>query len=257
MKKLFFALVALITALAIPAHAQPGGMNNAKMNRFLKKLFGDNQSFTADAEYKVTSPSENPMTMPGKIAFDSGKVRFEMNLSEISGGRMSPAMAQRMKAMGMDQSVVISRPADKVSYSIFPGLSAYVETPLEDPDASKPDSDVKLESTEIGKETVDGHPCVKNKDVVTEDQGQKHEFTVWNATDLKKFPVKIESDENGRTTTILFKNVKPAKPDAALFNPPSDYKKYANQTELMQQEVMKRMQGMQPQPQPQPRPNHP
>lgn len=252
MKKLSLALIAFLAALAIPAHAQPAmGMNNAKMNRFIKKLFGDTQSFSADAEYHITSPTEKPTVMPGKIAFDSGKVRFEMNLSEIQGGRMSPGVAQQMKAMGMDQSVVISRPAEKVTYSIFPGLSAYVETPMQDTDTSKSNSDYKLQTTEIGKETVDGHPCVKNKDVVTDDQGQTHEFIVWNATDLKKFPVKIEADDNSHTTTILFKNVKTTKPDAALFNPPAGFKKYDSQAELMREEIMKRMQNMQPPP------NHP
>jgi hypothetical protein len=34
---------------------------------------------------------------------------------------------------------------------------------------------------------------VKNKVVVT-DKGNRHdEYTVWNATDLKKFPVKVQS----------------------------------------------------------------
>jgi len=39
-----------------------------------------------------------------------------------------------------------------------------------------------------------GRPsCVKNKVIVTDDKGDKHESTVWNATDLKNFPVKIET----------------------------------------------------------------
>ena len=36
----------------------------------------------------------------------------------------------------------------------------------------------KLEATELGKETVAGHPCVKNKVIVTDDKGDKHESTV-------------------------------------------------------------------------------
>ena len=65
-----------------------------------------------------------------------------------------------------------------------------------------------METTELGKDTVDGHPCVKNKVIVTDNEGSKHESTVWNATDLKNFPVKIETDRTGRQTmTMLFKNV--------------------------------------------------
>jgi hypothetical protein len=82
---------------------------------------------------------------------------------------------------------------------------------------------------------------VKNKVVITDDQGKTHESTVWNAGDLKKFPIKIEMTEDGRTTTMLFKNVKASKPDATLFDPPKSYKKYESQQALMQQEMMKRM----------------
>jgi hypothetical protein len=35
--------------------------------------------------------------------------------------------------------------------------------------------------------------------------------------------------------------VKFAKPDASLFEPPSDYTKYTDQMEMMRQEMMKRM----------------
>jgi hypothetical protein len=84
--------------------------------------------------------------------------------------------------------------------------------------------------------------------VITDDKGEKHEMTVWNATDLKNFPVKIETDENGRNTTIAFSNIKTGKPESALFEPPASFKKYTNQREMMQQEMMKRMgvQGMPP-----------
>jgi hypothetical protein len=184
------------------------------------------------------------MTMPGKIAYDSGNSRFEMNLSDAKGGQMPPGAAEHMKAMGMDKTVTITRGDKKATYLVYPGLSAYVEMPLRDSDASKPDSAFKMEPTELGKETVDGHPCVKKKVVVTDDQGNKREYTVWNATDLKDFPVRIETSEQGHNMTMAFKNVKTTKPDAALFDAPTDFKKYDNTGTLMQQEMMKKMGGM-------------
>ena len=216
-------------------------MSGPKFNAAIAKLFGDNKAFSADVEFHISGDQE--MTMPGKMAFDSGKSRFEMNLSDAKGSKMPPGTAERMKAMGMDQTVVISRPDTKTSYMVYPGLTAYTETALQDSDADKPDSAFKIETTELGKETFDGHPCVKNKVVITDDQGQKHESTVWNASDMKKFPIKMEMNEDGRMTTILFKNVKTSKPDSALFDAPQSYKKYDNQMSLMQQEMMKRMGG--------------
>ena len=82
---------------------------------------------------------------------------------------------------------------------------------------------------------------MKNKVIVTDDQGTNHEYTVWNATDLKKFPLKIVTAEEGMNMTMSFKNVKLDKPKAD-FNAPSDYKKYDNIMSLMQQEMMKKMQ---------------
>jgi hypothetical protein len=148
-----------------------------------------------------------------------------------------------MKAMGMDKTITITRPDTKTVYLIYPGLTAYVANPLQDTDASKPDS-FKVESTELGKETVDGHSCIKNKVVVTDDKGTTHESTVWNATDMKKFPVKIVTTDHGTTATLLFKDVKTDKPDAALFDPPTDYKKYDSTQALMMEQMKKRMGGM-------------
>ncbi len=73
----------------------------------------------------------------------------------------------------------------------------------------------------------------KNKVVVTGPDGVSHESTVWNATDLDKFPVKIEMSDNGKQTTMTFKDVKTEKPDSALFDPPADYKKYDSMMNMM------------------------
>ena len=70
--------------------------------------------------------------MPGKISFDAGKSRFEMNMSEAQGTKMPPGAAAQMKAMGMDTMISISRPDLKLVYIIYPGLNSYVAmTPSE------------------------------------------------------------------------------------------------------------------------------
>ncbi len=182
--------------------------------------------------------------MPGKISYDAGKSRFEVNMADMKGGNLPPNAAAQMKSMGMDQVMTISRPEKKSACQIYPGMQSYIEIPLSSSDCAPTNSDYKVETTEIGKETVDGHPCVKNKYVVTDNEGVKHESTVWNATDLKKFPVKIQTVEQGDEVTMLFKNVSLTKPAASQFDPPADYKKYDSVQQLMQQEVMKRMGGM-------------
>jgi hypothetical protein len=244
MKKQTLVLLVFMITLAGSVQAQLAGMSGPRFNGAIAKLFGDNAAFSADVEFQMTSDGQT-MTIPGKIAFDSGKSRFEMNITDAKGSRMPPGIAEHMKTMGMDQTVVISQPDAKFSYLVYPGLAAYTEMPRQDPDAASPQSALKVETTELGKETVDGHPCVKNKVLITDDQGKAQEATVWNATDLNKFPIKIEFTQQGHLSTMTFKNIKTSKPDPALFSPPSDYKKYDNQRELMQQEMMKRMGVMQ------------
>jgi len=208
------------------------------------KLFGDNSTFSASLEMQTGNPGDSEsMNIPGKIFFDQGKSRFEMDLSQTKGGKMSAQAAGQMKSIGMDRMIMIARPDKKVGYQVYPGMQAHVESALPDQEAASASSDFKMESTELGNETVDGHPCIKNKAVVTDKDGTKHESTVWNATDLKKFPIKIEHMENGTKVTMLFHDVNLSKPAADLFEPPADSTKYDSMQSMMQQQMMKRFGG--------------
>jgi Domain of unknown function (DUF4412) len=229
--------------LNLTAHAQMGPARGPRFGGAMDKLFGNNQSFSATLEMQMKDPSGGAtMEIPGEFAFNAGKSRFEMSMSEMKGHQMPPEAAAHMKAMGMDKTVTISLPSDNTSYLIYPDMQAYVQ--ISAPNTEAGTNDFKTEITELGKETVDGHPCVENKVVMTNKDGNQHECTVWNATDLKKFPVKIVQDEEGRQVTMLFKNIKLSKPDASLFEPPTGYKKYDNLQTLMREEMMKHMGGM-------------
>jgi outer membrane lipoprotein-sorting protein len=249
MKKHSLILASAIICLGLaPAYSQfgPRGGTPAgpRLGGAMDKLFGDSQSFSATLTMQTKEKAGgDTMTMPGKITFDSGKSRFEVDMAQAGGGKMRPEQAEQMKSMGMDRMVIISRPDKKSSYLVYPGMQAYVENPLQDPETTTPASDYKVETTELGKETVDGHPCVKNKVVMTDKEGNQHESTVWNATDLKNFPVKIEQIVQGNETTMTFKDIALAKPAASLFDPPSDYTKYDSMPAMMQAVMMKRMGG--------------
>lgn len=258
MKTSFQIIVSALFALGfISASAQPGahgpigvGARGASLSGVMAKLFGENSSFSATMEMQTRSGSpEEAMSMPGKISYTDRKSRFDMDLTQAKGAQIPPGTGAQMKSMGMDKMISISRPDKKLTYMIYPGLQAYTETAIQNPEAAKPGSDFKIETSELGKETVDGHPCVKNKSIVTDKEGKKHEATTWNATDLKNFPIKIEQAENGTTSTWIFKDIKLAKPDSSLFDPPADFTKYASMQELMQQVMLQRFgagQGLPP-----------
>jgi len=250
MKRQIHLLTALLLVIGSnPLQAQFGGGGPAgpQLNPALIKLFGEHKAFSANLEFQVTEGGKgDPLTLPGKIAFQDGKTRFEMDLAKATGGKIPPNAAAQMKQMGMDKMVTLSLPDKKVSYLMYPGLDAYVELPVEDEAASKSDADFEMEITEIGQEKIAGHDCVKNKVVVTSKDGRKRESTVWNAADLKMFPAKIETTEDGNLIILLFQDVKLSKPGADVFVPPSTYAKYDNMMDMMQAVMMKRMGGGMP-----------
>lgn len=205
--KLQFLLVAALGLGLVSAPAQPAGPGGPSFGGSMSKLFGDNKQFSATLEIQPGEKAKKETALSGKLTFDEGKSRFEMELAE------------------MGSIIVISRPDKKSSYMIYPSMKMYMEMPLKDAASAEALSKYKVESTELGKETVLDHPCVKNKIVVIDDKGKKNESIVWNASDLKSFPVKIETTEDGTKLTMIFKDVKLTKPDGALFDVPKDMQK--------------------------------
>lgn len=256
MKKKLFLVGAFLLSLGVaqsPAQFGPGGggMGSLGMRGMPKfdgkfaKVFGDNTAFSADVEIQTAGGKADGIKAPGKLAFLEGKSRMEIDMTAAAGGKISADMSAQMKAMGMDRMIIIHLPEKKVMYQLYPGLESYTEMEIKDGEDPKAADKYKLDTTELGKETVDGHPCVKNKVVVTDDKGGTYESTTWNATDLKKFPVKMVSNQGGTEVTMLFKNVKLAKPDVSQFEPPKNFKRYGNMMEMMQ-EVMQRGGGFAP-----------
>ena len=123
----------------------------------------------------------------------------------------------------------------KLMYMIYPGLKSYciIDTSTV-PGADKPqEKEPKIETTALGKETVDGHPCVKNKITITSDDGKSQDIIAWQASDLNDFPIKTEMEAGTATISTHFTNIQMTAPDASLFDPPSDFKKYDSIQELM------------------------
>jgi hypothetical protein len=243
MKKSLTLLATTLLCLGLmPAFAQmgrmPGGPN---LDGAMKKLFGDNQGFIADLETQIKQASGDEIIMPGKVSFDTGNSRFEIDLNDAKGLKMPPNAAAQMKSMGLDHMISITLPKKNLMFLIYPGLNSYVKNPL--PATNATNDNFKVETTEMGKGAVDGHDCVQNKVVVTGGDGTAHEFTVWNATDMKKFPLKITNAEQGNEFTMSFKNVSLTKPAASAFEVPASYTAYDNVQTMMQTEMMKKMGG--------------
>jgi len=100
--------------------------------------------------------------------------------------------------------------------------------------------------TPLGKETIDGHPCVKNRVVMTDAKGQKAEAVVWNATDLKEFPVQMQMNDKQTTVVMRYKEVHLSKPDAKQFDAPAGFTKHSDMQQLMMAIAQKQNQNGSP-----------
>ncbi len=209
----------------------------------MAKFFGDHKAFSAmmTTEVARTSPKDT-FTTPIRMFFLDGKSRMEVDVTKSKGSSLPEGMGTQLKTMGLSDTTIISDPAKALTYIVYPGLESYAEMKGTNTTAGDP-AEMKVEVTELGKETVEGHDCVKNKVVVTDADGKKQEATVWNATDLRKFPVRIETSDEGGKATMVFSDVSFVRPAASLFTPPEKFTRYESIQTLIQQGVMMRMQG--------------
>jgi hypothetical protein len=237
---IFTGCVAFLTS----ASAQLGGGAAPGSNPSLLKLFGKHQAFTARADAKIEQGGGSAMTMPMNMALSDKKLRAEIDMSEVKGSQFPAEAIVQLKKLNLDKPVSVLRPDKKVLYIIYPALKSYVEMPMPKEEAAVLDKDVKMKKTELGKETIDGHPCVKSKVVMTDDQGKAQEATIWEASDMKDFPVQVQMADEGANVVIRYSNVQLAVPPASLFEPPAGYAKYASMQEL----ALKGMKQMSPPP---------
>ena len=206
--------------------------------------FGENQVCSARIETLNTHTNETgaleTSTLSYNISFDHGKYRAETDWSEVNSFGYSNFVAE-LKSQGHDQTIAIVRPDEKIGYLVYPKLRSYNEIHMTEQDFAA-GKDFKEEITELGRETVEGHPCVKNKLVFTDNTGEKHEATVWKATDLNKFTVKFEMHEQGETIIILSKKISLAKPAESQFEPPKEFVRQDNvENKLEQKPTVKRL----------------
>jgi len=104
---------------------------------------------------------------------------------------------------------------------------------LPEEDAAALAKDLKLQKTPLGKETIDGHPCIKNRVIMADAKGQLGEAVVWNATDMKEFPVQMQMKDKDTTVVMRYTEVRMSKPDAKQFVAPATFTKHTDMQQLM------------------------
>ena len=241
---LFAAAFAVATAFAqFPAlPAMPSSAPGADFATFAQ-LFGRNAAFTARSEVKVLDKNQKEtISTVMDFAMLENKLRLEVDTAATKNKDLPPGAAEGLKQMGMDQVRVIMRPDKQSVYFVFPKASMYITMPMDKNDLEKAEkSTVKTE--DLGKETLDGHPCAKSKITITPATGKAQVLTVWKASDLKDFPIQSVSQEGGDTITTRYTKIQFTKPDAKDFEAPAGFEEYKGMAEFMQGMMKKALGG--------------
>ncbi len=241
------ALLAAAWLLPLTVSAQIPGADKGTgtINAAMMKLFGANTNFIAKTEAHVYDKNHKETTaLPMGFEMLAGNIRVEINLSLIKSKELSAEVASQMKQLGMDQLTTVQLIDKKVNLQIYPGLKSYVELAMTKEEADALAKDYKIEKTPLGKETVDGHSCEKVDVTFTDDKGVKQTARVWNAKDLKDFPVQIEATEDDSTLILHFKDIKLGRPEASHFTTPAGMKKFETVEGLMTDAATKKLGGL-------------
>lgn len=238
MKRFAFTVFSFWLLASVALAQMPGGQMPPDPCAALAKFFNKDAEFTASAKVVIAGKkASDNQTMVLRLAVSGRKMRNEMDMAKMSN---IPARdMEGMKQMGMDQMVILAVPEKSATYMVFPNLKSYCNMPA----PNKNNAEGKLEKTELGSETIEKHPCKKSKLTFTDKDGKTAEAIVWEATDLKNFPIQYQTVENEQTTTTTFSDIKMEKPDASLFELPESYKKYGNMQEMMMGNMQRMMQG--------------
>jgi hypothetical protein len=86
---------------------------------------------------------------------------------------------------------------------------------------------------------VNGHPCHRCGAVVVLNNGLEARLTLWQADDVKHFPVRIEAGNGPNHMTLDFSEIRLESPAQELFLPPDGFTAYASSIALMNELIVR------------------
>jgi len=240
---LIFCVLALLQ-FAAQGRAQVPALNQPGMSAAMIKLFGNHTAFSTKALVRMLDKADQEtMSMPMGFALLDRKIRLDLDMTQIKSKDFTPAMLGPLKQMGMEKMATIVRPDTKVTLVVCPAIQAYAEMPMSREEAADWDRVYRVEKTSLGRETLDGHPCEKKKAPVVDEKGAKIEAVVWDATDLKEFPIQMQISQPEATVLMRYREVQFVRPEPKQFEAPAGFTRYDSMEKLMQGAMMKMLGG--------------
>ncbi len=119
-------------------------------------------------------------------------------------------------------SYAITHTDTRTTYMVMGGHCMQMQAPPRNDPFATASEDAKVERSAAGSGTVDGHSCKIENVTVIPKNGKPTTMKVWEAQDLKGFPVKIEMQTEQGPATMLYRDVSFDKPAASVFEHPSN-----------------------------------
>ena len=233
--------IAMLAASVVPVFAQLDGPSSTGVSASLIRLFGTNNAFTAQAEVQLLGKDNKELVgTPMTITLLGKQIRLEVDMAKMRN-KVQPDALARVKPLGMDSVVSIIHPEQRKTVIVFPKLRAFVKLEMPSSEAEAFLTRAKIERKNISKEKMEGHPCVKQQVVITDDAGHKSEATVWTATSLRDFPVCVATKERDGTVVMRFRQIQFTRAETNTFEPPAGYIECADMQVLMAGPVTKFM----------------
>ena len=232
--KAWLLLVSVFGLSAVSVQAQLLD-SSAGLGAGLVKLFGETKAFSARANVHVfTTNRQEVLRGPMNFALLDGRMRMEFDLAAMQGPSVPAGQIKLMSQAGLNQIASIVRLDKRVVHNVFTRAGGYIDLEITADEAQVAQGSTQVQRTPLGKETIDKHPCTKNKVVVKNAKGLSLlEATTWNASDMNEFPVQIMVQSREGTTMVRFSQVQTARPAASLFDPPARFTKHDDLNSLL------------------------
>ena len=201
----------------------------------LLELFREAPSFRASARLHVLDRKGEILVSVSGVSFTvhDRSVRIDVDMSETAGARMPEGMAASVKRMGLNRVSAIIVPREKAMRVVYPGLQAYLQLPLSREDLAGIENGVRKEAVDLEIDPVDGYHCRKRRITMTDGRGGIRHATVWNASNLDGFPLRMEIPRENETMVLHFQDVKLGGQQVEQFQPPPDYQRYDDVQKLL------------------------
>lgn len=205
----------------------------------LSEVFTDSRAFSAVAVLQTASDKAG-QGIPLGFATLNGNMRWFLNLDQARSSRLEPELLGMLRDAKLSQMLLIMRPKTNAILAV-PGLKQWFEFPLPKSEALTDKAGEKvgfLQKNEVAREAIEGHPCVKYRLSLPKDRGSSEEAFVWQATDMKNFPIKFQTTVNGEAVALTFRQVNQNSPDPKHFEAPAGYTNGGGPEALMQRVLM-------------------